>query len=111
MKKDQKVINNNNVCIYQYKNILYNTCTGKVIGNNLETFSNQKCLIVNMNKESEGDVNMKRTYEKPFAEKIEFNYENTVVASNGGGKGDKGHGVSQTDKGCNRVPGHDNADE
>jgi hypothetical protein len=53
---------------------------------------------------------MKRTYETPFAEKIEFNYANTVVASTtGGNRGDNGQGVSMTDVGCNGVPGHDNA--
>ncbi|MBQ6362921.1 MAG: hypothetical protein IJQ02_16955 [Oscillospiraceae bacterium] len=51
---------------------------------------------------------MKKTYETPVAEKMEFDYTQTIVAS-GGGHGDKGHGVSQTDVGCNRVPGHDNA--
>ena len=49
---------------------------------------------------------MKRKYVAPFAEKIEFNYTNTVVASPGNGNGDRGVGVSQTDKGCNKVPGH-----
>ena len=56
---------------------------------------------------------MKNTYETPVAEKFEFDYTKVVAASNDNpGKqhhGDKGHGVSQTDVGCNRVPGHDNA--
>ena len=50
---------------------------------------------------------MKRSYESPIAEKIEFDYTQIVVASSEHGhKGDNGVGVSQTDKGCNRVPGH-----
>ncbi len=52
---------------------------------------------------------MKKTYETPVAEKMEFDYTQTIVASGGGHHGDKGHGVSHTDVGCNRVPGHDNA--
>ena len=55
---------------------------------------------------------MKRNYEPPFAEKIEFNYTETVVASDPGeNHGDKGGGVSITDRGCNRVPGHDAANQ
>ncbi len=50
---------------------------------------------------------MKRAYETPFAEKIEFNYTEIVVASPGGDHGDVGVGVSKTDVGCNRIPGHD----
>jgi hypothetical protein len=50
---------------------------------------------------------MKNKYVTPVAKKLEFDYTQTVVAS--GGHGDKGHGVSTTDVGCNRVPGHDNA--
>ena len=51
---------------------------------------------------------MKAMYEAPVAEKLEFDYS-SVVAASAGGHGDNGHGVSQTDKGCNKVPGHDNA--
>lgn len=29
---------------------------------------------------------MKKQYEKPMAEKIDFNYKETIVASGGGGK-------------------------
>lgn len=47
---------------------------------------------------------MKAVYVTPVVEMLEFNYSDVVVASN---HGDKGKGVSQTDKGCNRVPGHD----
>ena len=50
---------------------------------------------------------MKKTYETPVAEKMEFDYTQTIVASGGGHHGDKGHGVSQNDKGCNGVGGHD----
>ncbi len=47
---------------------------------------------------------MKTEYKAPVVEMLEFDYSNVVVAS---GHGDVGHGVSQTDKGCNRKPGHE----
>lgn len=49
---------------------------------------------------------MKKTYETPVAEKMEFDYTQTIVASGGGHHGDVGNGVSHTDKGCDGVPGH-----
>ena len=49
---------------------------------------------------------MKNKYERPVAEKIEFDYTQVVVASKGGNHGDMGVGGSQTDKGCDREPGH-----
>lgn len=54
---------------------------------------------------------MKKQYETPVAEQLEFEYSDIVTASNDNPvhHGDKGHGVSQTDVGCNIVPGHDNA--
>ena len=55
---------------------------------------------------------MKKEYKRPVVAKLEFDYTNIVAASNDDGTphhGDKGHGVSQTDVGCNRVPGHENA--
>ena len=52
---------------------------------------------------------MKRSYETPFAEMLEFNYSNTIVASPIVDEhGDVGHGVSQKDKGCDKIPGHNN---
>ena len=56
---------------------------------------------------------MKAKYVTPIAEKLEFDYTQIVVAS---GEqevqqhGDMGVGVSNTDKGCNRVPGHNNGE-
>ena len=49
---------------------------------------------------------MKKNYETPVAEKLEFDYTQTVVASNVH-HGDKGHGVSVTDQGCDHKPGHE----
>ncbi len=49
---------------------------------------------------------MKTKYAAPIAEKLEFDYTNVVVASNG--HGDVGHGVSTTDKGCDGEHGHNN---
>ena len=51
---------------------------------------------------------MKAMYEAPVAEKLEFDYS-SVVAASAGRHGDKGHGVSHTDKGCNKVNGHEYA--
>lgn len=48
---------------------------------------------------------MKAKYVTPVAEKLEFDYTQVVVASNGH-QGDRGVGVSNTDKGCDREPGH-----
>ncbi len=57
-----------------------------------------------------GEMNVKRDYESPIAEMIEFDYSQTIVASKGGGHhGDVGMGVSHKDKGCDKEPGH-NAD-
>ena len=52
---------------------------------------------------------MKKTYCKPMAEKLEFNYEETVVAScnNPVHHGDMGHGFGMGG-GCDHVPGHGN---
>jgi len=45
---------------------------------------------------------MKKTYEKPKAEKLEFNYTETVLASNGcGGAYQK---YTQLARGCDKVP-------
>lgn len=49
-------------------------------------------------------------YTKPMAEKIEFNYTENVVASNGSDiihHGDMGHGFGGGG-GCDHVPGHGN---
>ncbi len=51
---------------------------------------------------------MKRTYVSPFAEKIEFNYSSTVVASLGGDNGDQGIGVGNGG-GCDGIDYHSNA--
>lgn len=53
---------------------------------------------------------MKKVYYKPEAEKLEFKYEETVVASNGNGvihHGDVGHGFGMGG-GCDHEPGHGN---
>lgn len=47
---------------------------------------------------------MKAKYVTPVAEKLEFDYTQVVVASNG--NRDMGVGRSNTDKGCDREPGH-----
>ncbi len=51
---------------------------------------------------------MKRKYASPFAEKIEFNYANTVVASPGGNNGDMGIG-NGIGGGCDGIDYHINA--
>lgn len=48
---------------------------------------------------------MKRKYEKPFAEKMEFDYRETVVASFGNGDVGKGKGKGG---GCDHEPYHPN---
>lgn len=55
---------------------------------------------------------MKKTYDTPAAEKIEFNYEENVTASGvdpagPGHHGDVGHGVG-LGGGCDHTPGHGN---
>ena len=56
---------------------------------------------------------MKAMYEAPVAEKLEFDYSSVVAASTGNHgphpHGDVGHGVSHTDKGCNKVNDHEYA--
>ena len=44
-------------------------------------------------------------YSAPQAEKLEFNYEETVVASNKPYHGDVGHGIGMGG-GCDHEPGH-----
>lgn len=51
---------------------------------------------------------MKAMYEAPVAEKLEFDYS-SVVAASAGGHGDVGHGVSHTDKGCDKANDHEYA--
>lgn len=56
---------------------------------------------------------MKTKYVAPIAEKLEFDYSQIVVASGEEEErrhGDMGVGNSKKDKGCNRVPGHNNGD-
>lgn len=53
---------------------------------------------------------MGKTYEAPLAEKLVFDYEENVVASNGGtnvGHGDMGIGLGHGG-GCDHKPGHGN---
>ena len=52
---------------------------------------------------------MKKNYESPVAEKIEFDYSQIVTTSGAGHHGDNGVGVSHTDNGCDREPGHHNS--
>lgn len=51
----------------------------------------------------------KKVYSKPVAEKLVFDYTETVVASGGVpiGHGDMGHGFGMGG-GCDHVPGHGN---
>ena len=52
----------------------------------------------------------KTIYTKPMAEKLEFNYVESVVASNGSDvihHGDMGHGLG-IGGGCDHNPGHGN---
>ena len=53
---------------------------------------------------------MKRIYQSPIAEKMEFDYTGNVVASpiTGDSNGDNGPNVTTTDVGCNREAGKDN---
>ncbi len=48
---------------------------------------------------------MKKKYEKPFAEKMEFDYRETVIASIGSGDVGKGKGKGG---GCDGEPYHEN---
>ena len=50
---------------------------------------------------------MKKKYEKPFAEKMEFDYRENVVASGESGNGDVGQGRGRGG-GCDGVPYHRN---
>ena len=54
---------------------------------------------------------MKKEYVKPQAEKLEFNYTENILASNGSsivvGHGDVGHGLGHGG-GCDHQPGHGN---
>ena len=47
---------------------------------------------------------VKKSYMRPRAEKLEFDYADIVTASNWN-NGDRGHGVGKG-KGCNKIPGH-----
>lgn len=51
-----------------------------------------------------------KTYTKPLAEKLEFNYSDNVTASDTGvatHHGDMGHGYGMGG-GCDHIPGHGN---
>lgn len=52
---------------------------------------------------------MKKMYCKPEAEKLEFNYDENVTASDSvvGHHGDVGHGYGMGG-GCDHIPGHGN---